>query len=204
MKNSIPFFERERIAQVRSVMILPFHNGDAGWKTQASDLFSAVPGLSVVIPDRFEMLIRGQNRSLDQVDLEERPAALGFLGRALDADAVLNGIILMRGDRQEVILQLVASEDARIIWWQAAEYPSGPLSGDEKKDILSGMLSPLIGKLAQKEKSRLQSVGEPAARQKADVPATEAQAPPGLKQKPDPRPEKKGRPSRLLDDVSPM
>lgn len=204
LKNSLPFLEKDLTAQVHSIVILPFHKGDADWKTQAYEIFSAVPGLSVVQPDRFEMLIKGQNRSLEQIELEERPAALGFLGRTLNADAALNGIILSQGSSQEVILQLVASQDARILWWQAAEYPPGPISGDEKKKILSRMLSPLIGKLAQKAVFRPQTTGESSPRQKSEVPGIEAQPPPVLKQKPEVRPDKKTRPSQPADDVSPM
>ncbi|MGD1074690.1 MAG: hypothetical protein ABR903_01220, partial [Thermodesulfovibrionales bacterium] len=79
---------------------------------------------------------------------------LGSLGKSLQADAVLHGVILNKEQSHELILQLISSRDARILWWQAVDirYRASSPSASDQKALLSKMLDPLISLMGKREK----------------------------------------------------
>lgn len=214
-KNSIPFIEKERIALIRSIAVLPFYQDDAGWHKASFDVLSSSSRLSLIQPREYDMFIKGSNKNLIRLAPEDRLPAVSAIGKALDADAVLNGIIVATGDREEIILQLISSQDSRIIWWQAVEVRSGKPSSDEQRALLTKILAPLMDHLARKEKptqtsqENVLSKKSPGASLSESMSETDSSTRPdsqqgnGPKQRPDRKTEKKHRGPKP-DDVSPM
>jgi hypothetical protein len=120
---------------------------------------------------------------------------------------VLNGIILSKEDRHELILQLISSKDSRVLWFQAVDFSfkDNQIAKSDQKELLNKMLSPLIPLLGKRERSGLPSQPKQELQLK-----TEPEQKPATEQKSDPQSkgDKKTKPSRkpqqAPEDVSPM
>jgi len=189
-KNSIPFFEKSLLQGLHSIAVPPFEGDRQNWHAIAIDVFSSEGKISLVSPEKINAFLRSSAKDLSSLNQEERRVFVARLGRAVQADAVLNGVFVRRGERNEVILQIVSAKDSRILWWQAADlnFSTDSLSPSDQKKVLSSLLAPLMTEMGKTEKPS-KSESRPASKR---VPKAEK------------RPEKDSKPLRIDDDISPM
>lgn len=211
IKNSLPFVEKELLSEVHSVVIAPFYDDKDNWNQTALEIMSSSGRISVIQPVKIDSFLK-DNKNLSDIKPEDRAAVLGYAGMSLNADAVLNGIVLKKEDRQEIILQLISSHDSRVLWWQAIEFGSkeNPISAYDRNKLLNKALSPLIDHLAKKEKRR---DTPPAVQEIQAIPNAEivpsAESLPKVEPQPKniikPKSDRKGiRPGSTTDAISPM
>ncbi len=142
-KNSMPLLEKDMLESVHSVVIAPFFSDSNNWSGLARETLS-VRTLSVIPAGGADFAVLGPY---------DRRDALVRLGRSLRADAVLNGVLINREDRHEIIMQLISTKDSRVLFWQAADFThkEGPIDRGAQQKLLSKMLGPLVANIAKKE-----------------------------------------------------
>ncbi len=167
----------------------------------ASACITSSPRISVIHSEKTDRIIKESRKDLSNMEPEDRPDFLSKIGRSLQVDAVLNGVILSNDKQHEIILQLISSKDSRILWWQAVEFSfrEGSLAPSDQKALLSEMLAPLLSHLGKREKpSPTPAVkSEPKTEEQ---PKTETPPKGGTKPKIERKPDKGTKP----DDISPM
>jgi len=174
-KNSLPFLAKDLVEEAQSIAVPPFSGDSHAWHEAALEVMAQSSKSSLIPQKRLDSAIKATKKDPALLSPEERIEYTGRLGRSAHADAVLNGMILIRDNRHELILQLVASRDSRVLWSQAADFSfkDNQIAKSDQKELLNRMLSPLIPLLGKREK-------------------------------PSKRPDKGVRPEQLPDDVSPM
>ncbi|MGD0883403.1 MAG: hypothetical protein ABSA46_00755 [Thermodesulfovibrionales bacterium] len=212
-KNSLPLMEKTSIEEIHSIVVAPFYGDDTGWQAITAEVIASSARVSVVSVDKMDSKVRDISAFMP----EDRLDLLGGLGKSLQADAVLQGVILNKEQSHELILQLISSKDSRILWWQAVDIRfragSSPSASDQKTVLLK-MLDPLIFHMGTKEKPVLPAAtaqepgkeGNPAAdslRQKEPLPNDEQENPP-TKPKTDKKPKKTPKPTPPEEDFNPM
>ena len=213
-KNSLPLADIRLIEEAHSVAVAPFYQDDNHWRQLTQEALSTSK-LDVIPADKVDAAGRNTGKDLSIVGPEKRAGALVKLGRSLQADAVLNGIVLPKGDRHELIIQLLSSGDSRILFWQAADFsfPGGRIDPDSQRELISRMLAPLIANAAKRGKPlvthpvRARSVEAPAAAPKQAIehgPKPGSQPKAEKKQKIDRRHEREPKPLAVPEDISPM
>ncbi|HXX58602.1 MAG TPA: hypothetical protein VEI96_11425 [Thermodesulfovibrionales bacterium] len=215
-KNSLPFLERRFIGEVHSITVPPFYGDHDGWRESVQELLASSPRVNVIRPGTGGSAIN-EVRGGVSPGPEDRVEFLAGFGRAAGSDAVVNGVILPHKDRHEIILQLIASRDARVLWWQAREFTfagSAPSPSDRMK-MVAEMLNPLLPLLARKEKpDGLPSTGyrggiddqsKGDAETKAEpIKKSDTDSKPSAKQKTDKKPKKSTQPRPTTEDINPM
>lgn len=212
-KNSLPFLAKDLIEDIHSIAVPPFSGDRLAWHEAAQELLAQAPKASLIPQNKLDSAIRASIQDPVLLLPEERIKYAGTLGKSVQADAVLNGIILDRADRHELILQLVSSKDSRVLWFQAADfsYKDNQIAKSNQKELLSSMLSPLLPLLGKREKpglpaqskQEMQHKVEPVQKPEAQQ-NTESQPKSDKKNKMPKRPDKGVKPQQELEDVSPM
>jgi hypothetical protein len=169
-KNSMPLMEKDMLENVHSIVVAPFFGDSNNWSDVVRETLTA----------RALSLIPAGNANFSTLGPYGRREALVKLGRSLRADAVMNGILLNRDGRGEIIIQLISTKDSRVLFWQAADFTQkeGPIDPVAQREFLSGMLKPVLAHAAKKE-----APPEPLASQQ---PRTEAPTRPEADMRPGP------------------
>ncbi len=213
-KNSLPLPDRRLVEEVHSVAVAPFYNDDNHWRELAQETLSA-PRIDVISARKVDAAARETGKDLSGFGPDGRAGLLVKLGRSLQADAVLNGIVLSKGNRHELIIQLISSADSRILFWQAVDFtpPGRRIDADVQRELISRMLAPLVANAAKRGRPVMsqpvqpKSVEAPAApvkRQAAQEPQSGNQPKAEKKQKTGKRHEREHRPPTAPEDISPM
>ncbi|MDP2157168.1 MAG: hypothetical protein Q8K68_05615, partial [Nitrospirota bacterium] len=173
------------------------------WHEAAQEVIAQAPKASLVSQMKLDSAIRTAKKDPALLLPDERKEYLSRLGRSVQADAVLNGIILSREDRHELILQLISSKDSRVLWYQAADFSfSGTqISKSDQKKLLNKMLSSLIPLLGKRERPGLLPQPKQELQQKVE-PEAEQRSDPQFKGDKKTKPSRK--PEQAPEDVSPM
>ena len=197
MKNSLPLFNKEAVEETHSVSIPAFYNDHNNWRqlTYETLLFAKI---DIVPSEKTEQAIGAGKKKLSLLSPQERADYLGQIGKSLRTDAVINGMVLTKDNRPELVLQLLSSKDSRILWWQAADFSmkDGSAIEDQQKALLSKMLSTLIEHIGTKDKP----VIAPAKHQ----PKTEEQPKTDTSPKTQKKYKKDIKPAPPADEISPM
>ena len=210
-KNSVPFFEKSMVEEIHSLAVPPFDRDQQNWQTIAIDILSAGGKLSVVSPEKISTFLRSSAKNLSSLNQEERLVFMARLGKAVQADAVLNGVFFKSNGRNEIILQIVSVKDSRILWWQAADlnFRAEGVSPSDQKKVLSSLLAPLMVQMGKKDAPPLaqskqgprssSSINQQTEKSKSDLRPSGKPAP-----KTEKRHEKDLKPLPLSEDISPM
>ncbi len=206
-KNSLPFMARDIAEEMQSIAVPPFSGDEHAWHEAAQAVLSQSPRVSVISQKKLDSAIRAAKKDPALLLPEERIEYVSRLGRSAQAEAVLNGIILSREKRHELILQLVSSKDSRVFWVQAVDFSfkDNQISKSDQKELLDKMLSSVIPLLGKKNKPGLPPQPKHEMQHKI-----EPEQKPEAEQQSDPQPkaDKKTKPSRkpgqAAEDVSPM
>ncbi|MEW6107590.1 MAG: hypothetical protein AB1632_00255 [Nitrospirota bacterium] len=192
-KNSLPFIEKGLIEEVNTVAVPPFYGDRHNWRLITQEILSSDKRISVIPAKKIDGAFKSIKKDLASVGVDERSGFLSNTGRLVQSDAVINGVILDKDKRYELILQLVSSEDSRVLWWQAVEFSfrEGHLSASDQKSLLSKILSPLLIYMGKRDKP-------PAIISPPVHPKTEIQPKTGTK------PDKDSPPLPSPADISPM
>ncbi|MBI5073980.1 MAG: hypothetical protein HZB62_02235 [Nitrospirae bacterium] len=212
-KNRLPLLAKDRAEEVQNIAVPPFSGDSHAWHEAALEVMAQSPKSALIPQKKLDSAIKAAKKEPAHLLPEERIEYTGRLGRSVQADAVLNGMILSRDDRYELILQLVASRDSRVLWFQAADFSfqGDQITKNDQKELLSRMLSSLMPVLGKKDrpvpqaqpKQELQQKTEPD--QRSEQPQKPDQMPRSEKKaKPSKKPEKDVRPPQAAEDVSPM
>ena len=211
-KNSIPFFEKSLVERLHSIAVPPFGGDRQNWHAIALDIFSSERKISLISPEKINKVLRSSAKDLSSVSQEERRLFMARLGRTVQADAVLNGVFFRKGERDEIILQIVSSNDSRILWWQSADlnFRTDSLSPADQKKVLSSLLAPLMEEMGKKaaplptQSKQVQGASSGINQQTEKPPRSGLY--PSSKQAPkaEKRPEKDSKHQRSDDDISPM
>ncbi len=213
-KNSLPLADRHLIEEVHSVAVAPFYHDDYHWRQLAQEALSS-PRLEVISARKVDTAARDTGRDLSGIGPDGRAGVLVKIGRSLQADAVLNGIVLTKEDRHELIIQLISSADSRILFWQAADFTPRDkhIDLDAQRELISRMLAPLVASAAKRGRplaappAQQKAVEAPMAapkRQADQEPKPENQPRPERKQKAGKRHEREQKPAVAPEDISPM
>lgn len=153
-KNSLPFMAKDLVEEMHSIAVPPFSGDRQAWHEAAQEVIAQAPKASLIPQKKLDAAIRTTKKDPALLLLEERIEYVSKLGKSVQADAVLNGIILSREDRHELILQLVSSKDSRVLWVQTADFSfkDNQITRSDQKELLNKMLSPLIPLLGKREK----------------------------------------------------
>lgn len=153
-KNSLPFMAKDLVEEMHSIAVPPFSGDRQAWHEAAQEVIAQAPKASLIPQKKLDAAIRTTKKDPVLLLLEERIEYVSKLGKSVQADAVLNGIILSREDRHELILQLVSSKDSRVLWVQTADFSfkDNQITRSDQKELLNKMLSPLIPLLGKREK----------------------------------------------------
>lgn len=206
-KNSLPFMAKDLVEEMQSIAVPPFSNDGQAWHEAAQEVLAQAPKVSLISQKKLDSAIKAAKKDPALLLPEERIEYLSRLGRSAQADVVLNGIILSKEDRHELILQLISSKDSRVLWFQAVDFSfkDDQIAKSDQKELLNKMLSPLILLLGKRERPGLPS----QPKQELQL-RTEPEQKPATEQKSDPQSkgDKKTKPSRkpqqAPEDVSPM
>jgi hypothetical protein len=202
-KNSFPFVEKKTLEEVRVIAIPAFHGDTGAWRETAADILGAVKNVTILRNESVD----AASGTLQALSLEERGSRVSEVGKALKADAALNGVILKREGRREIILQLIAAKEPRILWWQAVDITPGDvgLSLTDQQSVLAKLLKPLQPVLATREKQPEPPPVEPEPKVEEPPKPEPIKEPVKQEQKAAPKSKKKSgaKPSKPLD-VSPM
>ena len=206
LKNSLPLFDKDIIEETHSVSIPAFYNDNNNWRelTHETLLFAKV---NIAPSEKVDQAIGAGKKKLSLLSPEERTDYLGLIGKSLHTDAVLNGMVLTRDGRSELVLQLLSLKDSRVIWWQAVEFTltQGTVVQTEQKALLSKMLSPVLQYIGKKEKPALIPVQQqPKIGEQPAMPGTEPQPKTDIKPKPGKKQEKDIKSPAPEDNFSPM
>ena len=153
MKNSLPLFDKDAVEETHSVSMPAFYNDNNNWRqlTYEALLFAKI---DIVPFEKTEQAVGAGKKKLSLLSPQERADYLGQIGKSLRTDAVINGMVLSKDNRSELVLQLLSSKDSRVLWWQAADLSMKDDTAfqDQQKTLLSRMLSTLIQHIGNKEK----------------------------------------------------
>jgi len=210
-KNSLPFFDKDLAEGLHTIAVPPFLGDRHNWHELVVEVLSSSKKITVTPSGEINAAMKYSKRDLSSLLPEERPAFIAGLGRAIQADAVMNGIILDKEGHNEIILQVISSKDSRLIWWQAVDvnFREGALSRSEQQKVLSSLLFPflaLAGKREPQPQPQLKQEPEPPSGltpESEEPPRTET---PLMKpaQKSKKKPHKYQKPLQAPDDISPM
>lgn len=219
-KNSLPFFDKDLAEGLHTIAVPPFLGDRHNWHELAVEVLSSSKKITVTPSDKINAAMKYSKRDLSSLLPEERPAFMAGLGRAIQADAVMNGIILDKEGHNEIILQVFSSNDSRLIWWQAVDvsFKEGALARSEQQKVLSSLLSPflaLAGKREPQPQPQPQPQLRPQLKQEPEPPSgltpktdgpPRTETPPAMKptQKSKKKPHKYQKPLQSPDDISPM
>jgi len=211
-KNRLPFFEKSLLEEVHSITVPPFYGDRHGWRNSVLEVIASSERLHI-LPQENMAGVTSESNGTVSPGPEDLPDFLAGLGRSAGSDAVLNGIILESKDRHEIILQLIASRDARVLWWQAEEFAftsSAPSPSDQEK-MMAEMLNPLLAHLAKKEKPviaetppRCDGRSQGDAETKTEPLKGDTEPKPVTKPKAEKRLRKSPQPQPSTEDVNPM
>jgi hypothetical protein len=212
-KNSIPLFEKSRIGELQSIAVPPFWRDHHNLHETAGKVISSRGNLKVIPSSEIRTALKFSKKDLASVSRDGRTELLSGLGRALQADAVLNGFILKNDRGEELIIQIISSDDARVLWWQAIDlgFPED-LSISEQSRILEFVLTSFLADAGKKKRPastptiRSQPKSETGSSRdsKPEAPAKKKEVQPSPDSKPGPR-EKSGQNlSPVPADISPM
>ena len=196
-KNSLPFMSKDMAEEMHSIAVPPFSGDGQAWHEAAQEVIAQAPKASIIPQKKIDSAVKTARKDPGHLSPEERIEYVSRLGRAVQADAVLNGIILSREDRHELILQLVSSRDSRVLWLQSADFSfkGDQVSRNDQKELLHKLLSPLFPLLGSRDRP---------VQQKQEMQRTEPDQKSDKKSKPSRKPGKGVRPEPAPEDVSPM
>ncbi len=212
-KNSLPIADGTRLEEVHSIAVAPFYRDDYHWRELVQEALRSTK-VAVVPAGRVDTSVRASKKDLTELAPDLRPETLARIGRSVQADAVVNGLVLPKGDRYELVLQLVSSKDSRLLFWQAAEFSfrDSRSDPDAQRRLIAGMLAPLTSRVAARQRpappapaahiaetpseNAKQEAGEP---QKKESPVKEEK-----RQKQDKRRERMPAPAVVPEEISPM
>ncbi len=212
-KNSLPFMAKDLVEEMHSIAVPPFSGDSHAWHEAAQEVIAQSPKASLVSQKKLDSAIKTAKRDPSLLSPEERIEYTGRLGKSIQADAVMNGMVLSREDRYELILQLISSKDSRVLWFQAADFTfkGQQLMKSDQKELLNKMLSPLIPLLGKREKPFIPAQQKQEIQQKSEP---EQKSEPQQKSDQQPKSDKKTKSSKKPDrgvkpelspeDVSPM
>ncbi len=204
---------KDLVEEMHSIAVPPFSGDSHAWHEAAQEVIAQAPKASHVAQKKLDSAIKAAKKDPALLSPEERIEYATRLGKSIQADAVLNGMVLSGEDRYELILQLVSSKDSRVLWFQAADFTfkGQQLIKSDQKELLNKMLSPLIPLLGKREKPLMPAQQKQEIQQKAEP---EQKSEPQQKSDQLPRSDKKTKPSKKSDkgvkpeltpeDVSPM
>lgn len=197
-KNSLPLMGKDAIEEIHFIAVPPFYGDAYDWKGAAQKILASSKKISVISGEKINRITKENRKEFSLLDPGDRTEFLGKIGRSLRVDAVLNGIILRGNKKNEIILQLVLTKDARILWWQAVDFSfkEGSLSRADQQELLSKMLEPLLLNLGKREKP----VVTPASKPKHKDGNFEGKQKTDTKKNIGKKPDKEGEES----DISPM
>lgn len=204
-KNSLPFFAKERLEESRTLLVPAFLGDLDGWRDMSVDVLGRSSAIDLVSGEKTAHAMRSSGRDLSSLSIDERPAVLLSACRAVRSDAVLNGLILINGDENELILQLISCRDGRILWWQAVEF-SGRAAPDSEtqRRVVSELLQPLLDRLGKRSgPSHLQETPPERGFTQPSPSEQKGPADPQKEKRQQPRKPDSAPPART-DDISPM
>jgi len=212
-KNNLPFMAKDLVEETHSIAVPPFSGDRHSWHEATQEVIAQAPKAVLIPQKKLDTAIKAAKKDPALLSPEERIEYAGRLGKSVQADAVLNGMVLSREDRHELILQLVSSKDSRVLWFQAADFTfkDQQITKSDQKELLNKMLSPLIPLLGKREKALMPAQPKQEMQQKLDP---DQKPEPQLKSDQQPKPDRKAKPSKKPDrgvkpglspeDVSPM
>ena len=211
-KNSLPLTGRESLEYVHSIAVAPFYGDTVRWREITQNVLASSAGarFSVIPSQKVDAAAAGMARDLQAAGPQSRGDLLAGVGRQIDADAVVNGVILWK-ETPELIIQVISSRDGRVLYWQAADFTMKDVPpSDGPQQLIRKMLGPVVDNAGRKERPLAASPKpEVETQPKAEVRQDAGQAPRPeppqkheRKQKPDKR--KGAKPSPADEDVSPM
>jgi hypothetical protein len=211
-KNSFPFFDRDVAEELHSIAVPAFLGDRHNWHELAVEILSSSKKITVTPSDKINAALKDSKRDLSSLLPEERPAFIAGLGRAMQTDAVMNGVILDKEGHYEISLQVISSKDSRIIWWQAVDvsFREGAYSRLEQQKVLSFLLTPFLSLAGQKEQQPQPQLKQEPVPPSALSPKTEepsgTETPPAKEpeRKVDKKPLKNQKPLQVPGDISPM
>lgn len=194
-KNSIPFFDRESVEEARVIAVPPFLGDIDRWREEAAEKLSASKA-AIVPAAKVDQALRALRKDLANADVEERPEILNRIGRAVQADAVVNGIVFAKDGKNELIIQLIATKDSRLLWWQAIDFSltAGKAEKADQDALLTRMLSPLVLHAGKKARPAPQGA----------LPKSDADGRQDRKAKPAKKPDKSAPQDDNSENISPM
>jgi hypothetical protein len=202
-KNSVPFFDRDRILELQTIAVPPFWGDRQNLHVAASKIISSKGRLTVIPTREINTALKYIKKDLSSFQKEDRIEILSGIGKAVQADAVLNGFLITKEQHQEIIVQVISSRDSRVLWWQAVDFSfSEALSVSEQRNVLNTMLSPLLEEAGKKKKPQSkQDTGSPkpeSPKRRETLPSTHTKPKAGNK------PVQNTGPLTLSCDISPM
>lgn len=212
LKSSLPVTAPAVLAEIHSIAVPPFFGDTVQWRQLTHEaLAEARNRLSVIPLQKVDSAAGAMKKEFQLAGADARIEPLQKLGRKLQADAVVNGVVLQK-DRPEIVIQIISSQDGRVLFWQSAEFSmkEGP-SVQGQKELLAQILGPVKDLAGTRDKKVTAPAHSPASEIRPAVePRHEAepQPKPAQPQKSDRRqkPEKKkSSPLPPADDnLSPM
>jgi len=211
-KNSLPFFEKDLLEELHSIAVPRFDGDRHNWHDVAVEILSSSKRITVTPSGKMNAVLKNSKKDLSSLRLEERTAFIAGLGRAMQTDAVMNGVILDKKGHNEIILQVISSKDSRIIWWQAVDvsFGEGAHSRSEQQKVLSSLLSPFLALAGKKEHQPQPQLKQEPVPPSGLSPKTgepsRTQTPPAMNpaRKGDKKPLKNQKPLQVPGDISPM
>jgi hypothetical protein len=211
-KYSLPFFDKDLAEEVHSIAVPPFLGDQHNWHETAFEILSSSKGISVTPSGKMNDALKHRKGELSSLQPEKRLAFIAELGRTLQTDAVMNGVILNKQGQIEIILQVVSSRDSRMIWWQAVEvsFREGTLSRSGRQRVLFSLLSTFLSLAGKKEPPPQPQLKQEPGPPSGSYPQTEGpsrtKTPSAMKpaRKLSKKPHKNQKPLQLPDDISPM
>ena len=176
-KNLLPIADGPHLEEVHSIAVMPFYQDKHHWRPLVQEALLS-PRITVVPAARVDAAVRDSWRDLSAIDLDLRPQTLAKIGRSLNADAVVNGLVLPRGDHYELVLQLISSRDSRLLFWQAVEFSlsEGRADPNAQRLLIKRMLNLLVANAGRKQRP------VPAAAQRPETQIREREQAPGERQ----------------------
>lgn len=171
LKNSLPLFERELLENVGSIAVLPFYGDRHNWKNTAYNVILSKAKVQVISNEKIERAIKESRKNISNLKPSDRVEILSRIGRSLQSDTVLNGVILATENHSEIILQLISSSDGRVLWWQAVDLQldDNQAAPSEQIFILKKMLEPVFMYLGKRIKSKIMDKGTDKDKDSIDV-----------------------------------
>ncbi|MGC2063570.1 MAG: hypothetical protein WA610_11380 [Thermodesulfovibrionales bacterium] len=208
LKNSIPVTGKDLLEEVNVIAIPAFYGDRQNWKEVSYEVLFSSKRIKVLPPDQVDAAIKEQNPDFASLKSQDRGSALASAAKGLPADAVINGMILLKDDTAELVIQLISLSDGRVLFWQAADLSpkDGQIGHEAKRAALAEILAPVLEHAGKRTKpapvpTNIQPPAEtkPVVIEPQPVTPPKADPPPKTEKKP-----KKSRPARPPDTISPM